>query len=150
MRTIGSEEIYLHGIQNIHLPQVHTLELYFKTQYLFSIITSPAFHPNLCVQLVPFSSYTLADQSPHLISVSLSTLLFLFQPVWVQRRRESQERQVCITSDHAADQAVGNGHHKVLLAPTPQPEPGTGGAKSVLHGKLWRLQYTTEIFIAKF
>lgn len=91
MSTICSaEEIYLHGSENRHLPQIHTLALDFKTQYVLSILTSPAFHPNLHVQLVPFLPYTLAGQPPHLISQSVYTVLF--QTVWGQRTEESQER----------------------------------------------------------
>lgn len=70
-KICSAEELYLHGIKNRPLPQAHTLEHDFKTQYLFSIITSPAFHPNLHVHFVPFSSYTLAGQPLHLISQSL-------------------------------------------------------------------------------
>lgn len=42
-KICSAEKIYLHGIKNRPLPQAHTLELDFKIQYLFSIITSPAF-----------------------------------------------------------------------------------------------------------
>lgn len=67
----SAEEIYLHGSTNRHLPQVHTLAFDFKMQHLLSILTSPAFHPNVYVQLVTFSPCTLAGQPPHLISQSL-------------------------------------------------------------------------------
>lgn len=86
--------MYLHSSTSRHLPQTHTFAPDFKIQYLLSILPFPTFYPNHHVQLVPFSPDILISKPPQLISVSLSISLFFFQPAWVQRTENSQERQV--------------------------------------------------------
>lgn len=89
------KKMSLHSSTSRHLPHTHPLAPDFKIQYLLCTLPSPAFHPNHHVLLVPFSPYMPASQPAHLISVSLSISLFFFQPAWVQRTEDSQERQVC-------------------------------------------------------
>lgn len=100
-----------------HLSTRHTPAPDWKTQFLFSILTSQSYI------LISTPSQSLSHPAPwqidphNLVSQSLSKQWF--QTAW--KRRLSKDR--CPTpavSDHTTDQTGGNSHCKALLAPSLQ------------------------------